>query len=54
MYRWIWRRLPEPLALRIAIVLLSALGMVALLMGLVFPWADGVWAADDPGFRSGS
>jgi hypothetical protein len=51
MYGWIWRCLPEPLPLRLVTTLLLMLGVVALLMGLVFPWVESVWPTDDPGFR---
>ncbi len=34
MYGWIWNHLPGPLAVALA------LGFVALLMFVVFPWAE--------------
>ena len=40
MYGWIWRRLPGPLALRVLTALLLVAGAVALLMFVVFPWAE--------------
>jgi hypothetical protein len=50
MYAWLWHRLPEPRWLRVAIALLLVLGAIALLMGVVFPWVDGIWSMDDPSF----
>ena len=38
MYGWIWRHLPGPLVLRIVQAVVLALGVVALLMFVVFPW----------------
>lgn len=40
MYGWIWNHLPGPLAVRIALALALAVGAVALLMFVVFPWAE--------------
>jgi hypothetical protein len=40
MYGWIWRHLPGPLYLRVAQALLLVLAIVALLMFVVFPWAE--------------
>ncbi|GLZ32667.1 hypothetical protein Lesp02_48550 [Lentzea sp. NBRC 105346] len=40
MYGWIWRHLPGPLYLRIAEAVVLVLGVVALLMFVVFPWAE--------------
>ena len=40
MYGWIWRHLPGPLAVRLALALVLAAGVVALLMFVVFPWAE--------------
>ena len=51
MYGWIWRRLPEQPWLRLGTALLLLLGTIALLMGLVFTWLDGIWPMDDPSFR---
>lgn len=48
MYLWLWRHLPPPTALRVALVLLLVAGAVALLMGLVFPWFDTVVSTDLP------
>ena len=53
MYGWIWRRLPTPPLLRVVTAFLLFTGAVALLMGLVFPWVEGLWPTDDPGFRPG-
>ena len=50
MYGWIWRRLPEPSALRLATALLLVLGVAALLMALVFPSVDRIWPTEDPHF----
>lgn len=48
MYGWIWRRLPEPLALRLLTAALLVVGAGLLLVGLVFPWAAAVWPIDRP------
>ena len=40
MYGWIWRHLPGPLAVRIVTAALLVLGVLALLMFVVFPWAE--------------
>jgi hypothetical protein len=40
MYAWIWRHLPGPFAVRLTLATLLALGFVALLMFVVFPWAE--------------
>lgn len=40
MYGWIWRHLPGPLYLRIAEAVVLVVGVVALLMFVVFPWAE--------------
>lgn len=40
MYGWIWRRLPGPLAAKVAEAVLLALVVVALLMMVVFPWLE--------------
>jgi hypothetical protein len=40
MYGWIWRHLPGPLAVRIITAVLLVLGVLALLMFVVFPWAE--------------
>jgi hypothetical protein len=40
MYGWIWRHLPGPLAVRIITATLLVLGVLALLMFVVFPWAE--------------
>lgn len=40
MYSWIWRHLPGPLAVRVAVAVLLALGVLALLMFVIFPWAE--------------
>jgi hypothetical protein len=40
MYGWIWRRLPGPLALRVLQALVLVIGVLALLMFVVFPWAE--------------
>jgi hypothetical protein len=40
MYGWIWRHLPGPVAVRIVLALVLAVGVVALLMLVVFPWAE--------------
>jgi len=40
MYAWIWRNLPGPTAMRLTLALLLAAGFVALLMFVVFPWAE--------------
>lgn len=40
MYSWIWRHLPGPLAVKITTAVLLVLGVLALLMFVVFPWAE--------------
>ena len=40
MYGWIWRHLPGPLAVRIITAALLVLGLLALLLFVVFPWAE--------------
>jgi hypothetical protein len=40
MYAWIWRHLPGPFALRLTAAVLLAVGFVALLMFVVFPWVE--------------
>ena len=40
MYVWIWRRLPGPLVLRMLTVLLMVAAVSAILLFLVFPWAE--------------
>jgi hypothetical protein len=40
MYAWIWRHLPGPLAVRIVTAVLLVLGVIALLMFVIFPWAE--------------
>lgn len=40
MYGWIWRHLPGPFAVRLVLSLAMVTGVVALLMFVVFPWAE--------------
>jgi hypothetical protein len=40
MYGWIWRNLPGPFAVRVITAVLLVLGVIALLMLVVFPWAE--------------
>ena len=40
MYGWIWRHLPGGTASRAALALVLVLAVVALLMFVVFPWAE--------------
>ena len=40
MYVWIWRHLPGPVALRVAMAAVLVLGAIALLLFVVFPWLD--------------
>ncbi|MFD4671978.1 hypothetical protein ACFWNN_19760 [Lentzea sp. NPDC058450] len=40
MYSWIWRHLPGPTAVRVLEAVVLALGIIALLMFVVFPWAE--------------
>ena len=40
MYGWIWRNLPGPMAVRVGLALALVAGVVALLMFVVFPWAE--------------
>lgn len=49
MYTWIWRRLPGPLAARIAQAVILFLAVVALLFFVVFPWIEPMLPLDDGG-----
>ncbi|HEY3751373.1 MAG TPA: hypothetical protein VGL80_19470 [Pseudonocardiaceae bacterium] len=40
MYGWIWRHLPGPVAVRIALAVVLVVGVVALLFFVVFPFVD--------------
>lgn len=40
MYGWIWRRLPGGTALKAAQAAVLVLAVVALLLFVVFPWAE--------------
>lgn len=40
MYSWIWRHLPGPFAVKLVETLLLVVAILALLMFVVFPWAD--------------
>jgi hypothetical protein len=40
MYGWIWRHLPGPVAVRVALAVILALGVAALLLFVVFPWLE--------------
>jgi hypothetical protein len=40
VYAWIWRRLPGGTGSRTAIAVLLVLAVVALLLFVVFPWAE--------------
>jgi ABC-type proline/glycine betaine transport system ATPase subunit len=40
MYAWIWRHLPGPMAIRVTLAVALAVGAVALLMFVVFPWLE--------------
>ena len=40
MYAWIWRRLPGGTRSKAALALLLALAVTALLLFVVFPWAE--------------
>jgi hypothetical protein len=40
MYAWIWRKLPGPVAVKALTALLLIAGVIALLMFVVFPWAE--------------
>ncbi len=40
MYGWLWRHLPGPWPVRVLACLALALGVVALLFTVVFPWAE--------------
>jgi hypothetical protein len=40
MYAWIWRHLPGGTGSRAALAVLLALAVVALLLFVVFPWAE--------------
>lgn len=40
MYLWIWRRLPGPWPVKALLALALFVGVVAVLMLWVFPWAE--------------
>lgn len=40
MYSWIWRHLPGSRAMRLLEAMLLVAAVVALLLLVVFPWAD--------------
>jgi hypothetical protein len=40
MYGWIWRHLPGPTPVRLVEALVLVVAVVALLMFVVFPWAE--------------
>jgi len=40
MYAWLWRHLPGPLAVRLIIAVALLVGVLALLVFVVFPWAE--------------
>ncbi|MGH3977666.1 MAG: hypothetical protein ACRDRZ_01495 [Pseudonocardiaceae bacterium] len=40
MYGWIWRHLPGPTAVRAVEALLLLVAVLAVLMFVVFPWAE--------------
>ena len=40
MYPWIWRHLPGPLPVRLAIVAVLVAAVAVLLFTVVFPWAE--------------
>jgi len=40
MYGWIWRRLPGGTTSKTLLALVLALGICALLLFVVFPWAE--------------
>jgi hypothetical protein len=40
MYSWIWRHLPGPTAARLLQALLLVAAVIALLLLVVFPWAE--------------
>jgi type IV secretory pathway VirB2 component (pilin) len=40
MYGWIWRHLPGPLAVRLAVLIVLFCGVIALLFFVVFPAVD--------------
>jgi hypothetical protein len=40
MYGWIWNHLPGPVAVRVGLAVALAVAFVALLMFVVFPWAE--------------
>jgi hypothetical protein len=40
MYGWIWRHIPGPMAIRVVVAMALAVGVMALLMFVIFPWAE--------------
>jgi hypothetical protein len=40
MYGWIWRLLPGPVGVKLALASVLVVGVVALLLFVVFPWLD--------------
>ena len=47
MYGWMWRHLPGPLLLRLALCLLIAVAVVLALFTIVFPWVDQHFPLDE-------
>jgi hypothetical protein len=40
MYSWLWRHLPGPTAVKLVQALLLAAAVIAVLLLVVFPWAE--------------
>jgi hypothetical protein len=40
VYAWLWRRLPGPFAVRLAITAVAGFAVIALLFAVLFPWAE--------------
>lgn len=51
MYAWMWRRLPGPLAVRLLITFVVAVGVLAALMLVVFPVLDPLLPFNDVSVR---
>lgn len=47
MYAWIWRHLPGPLAVRVAVALLLLVAVLVLLVAVVFPAVEPLLPFDD-------
>jgi hypothetical protein len=47
MYAWIWRHLPGPLPAKLVLAVALVAAVVALLLFVVFPWAEPLLPFDE-------